>query len=162
MGIIGVAISSSFQFMIRFGVTLGYIMYSEDFKAPEIQVPLFGAPENFLNWKTQIYLSLQCMSLSIWAWWAMDIFTLIATEMPAGNLTAQHIMRNITLLTFMIPVGIMASAGIMVGNNIGANKVATAKAYGMMCFKTGLIWALCTIALLTLFKGPFTGLFSSE
>jgi Na+-driven multidrug efflux pump len=102
------------------------------------------------------------MSLSIWAWWAMDIFTLIATEMPAGILTAQHIMRNITLLTFMIPVGIMASAGIMVGNNIGANKVATAKAYGMMCFKTGLIWALCTIALLTLFKGPFTGLFSSE
>ena len=92
----------------------------------------------------------------------MDIFTLIATEMPPGVLTAQHIMRNITLLTFMIPVGIMASAGIMVGNNIGANKVATAKAYGMMCFKTGLIWALCTIALLTLFKSPFTGLFSSE
>ena len=62
----------------------------------------------------------------------------------------------------MIPVGIMTSAGIMVGNNLGANKVATAKAYGMMCFKTGLLWALCTILLLTLFKGPFTGLFSSE
>lgn len=71
-------------------------------------------------------------------------------------------MRNITLLTFMIPVGIMASSGIMVGNNIGANKVATAKAYGYLCFKSALIWALCTIALLLIFKGPFTGLFSSE
>ena len=62
----------------------------------------------------------------------------------------------------MIPVGIMTSSGIMVGNNIGANKVAIAKAYGLMCFKTGLLWAFCTIVLLILFKNPFTGLFSSE
>jgi len=88
MGIIGVAISSSFQFMIRFAVTLGYIRFSGQFDAPEISVPLFGHPENYLNWKSQISLSLQCMSLSIWSWWAMDIFTMIATEMEPGILTA--------------------------------------------------------------------------
>ena len=77
-------------------------------------------------------------------------------------LTAQHIMRNITLLTFMIPVGIMISSNVLVGNNIGANKVAKAKAYGMMCFKSALVWASVTVLLLIIFKNPFTGLFSGE
>ena len=50
----------------------------------------------------------------------------------------------------------------MVGNNIGANKVAMAKAYGLMCFKTAIIWALITILLLLVFKNPFIGLFSGN
>ena len=38
-------------------------------------------------------------------------------------------MRNITLLTFMIPVGIMVAATVLVGNNVGANRINVAKAY---------------------------------
>ena len=50
----------------------------------------------------------------------------------------------------------------MVGNNIGANKVALAKAYGLMCFKTAIIWAIVTILLLVVFRSPFIGLFSAD
>jgi multidrug resistance protein, MATE family len=51
------------------------------------------------------------MSLMVWSWWAMDVFTLIASNMGDSNLlSAQHILRNVTLLTFMIPVGIMISS----------------------------------------------------
>ena len=50
----------------------------------------------------------------------------------------------------------------MVGNNIGANKVQVAKVYGAMCFKTAVIWAIVTIALLLAFKGLFTGIFSGD
>lgn len=92
----------------------------------------------------------------------MDIFTLIASYMESNILTAQHIMRNITLLTFMIPVGITISSQIMVGNNIGANKVSVAKVYGLMGFKLGLIWSFFTIALLLIFKDPFNRLFSND
>ena len=66
------------------------------------------------------------MSLSVWSWWAMDVFTIIAANIPDSPpeiVNAQHIMRTMTLLTFMIPVGIVVSATILVGNNIGANKV---------------------------------------
>lgn len=48
-------------------------------------------------------------------------------------LTAQTIIRNITLLTFMIPVGIMVAATILVGNNVGAKKIEVAKAYAKIC-----------------------------
>ena len=111
LGIVGVSISSSLQFIVRFAAAYGYVKYSGKFNAPEIQVPLIGDPQNFRNWKSQFVLSLQCMSLSVWSWWAMDVFTLIASNMGDSNiLTAQYIMRNVALLTFMIPVGIMISS----------------------------------------------------
>jgi multidrug resistance protein, MATE family len=102
------------------------------------------------------------MSLSVWSWWAMDVFTMISSYMEAGILTAQYILRNITLLTFMIPVGITTSSQIMVGNNIGANRVPVAKVYALMCFKTAVIWALCTIAILLVFRPYILGVFTGD
>lgn len=102
------------------------------------------------------------MSLSVWSWWAMDVFTMISSRMETGVLTAQYILRNITLITYMIPVGITLSAQIMVGNNIGANKVSVAKVYGLMFFKTTLIWALCTVTILVVFRNLILGVFTSD
>jgi Na+-driven multidrug efflux pump len=92
----------------------------------------------------------------------MDIFTVISSYMAVGILTAQYILRNITLLTFMIPVGIMMSSQIIVGNNIGANRVAVAKRYGYMCFKTAVIWGFCTILILLIFRPYILGLFTAD
>lgn len=92
----------------------------------------------------------------------MDVFTLIASYMPDKELSAQTIMRNITLLTFMIPVGIQVAATVLTGNNVGGNRIAVAKAYAGMCVKTAIIWAMGTIFLLVLFKTPFTGLFTTD
>ena len=71
-------------------------------------------------------------------------------------------MRNITVLTFMIPVGIMSSASILVGNNVGANKIAVGKEYAFLCVKTAIIWAMGTIALLVLFRDPFVSIFTTQ
>lgn len=62
----------------------------------------------------------------------------------------------------MIPVGITISSQVMVGNNIGANKVSVAKVYGFMGFKLGVIWSFFTIALLLILKSPLPGLFSND
>lgn len=51
MGMIGVSISSSFQFFVRFVVVYGYINFSGKFDAVLKEVPLFFHPENFRNWK---------------------------------------------------------------------------------------------------------------
>jgi Na+-driven multidrug efflux pump len=128
MGILGVSISSSFQFFIRYCVTLSYIKFCGKFDDKELQVGLLHS-DSLKNWKGQFVLSLHAMSLSVWSWWAMDVFTLIASYMTEKELSTQTIMRNITLLTFMIPCGIQIAAGILVGNNIGANKIILGKAY---------------------------------
>ena len=87
---------------------------------------------------------------------------MISSYMEAGVLTAQYILRNITLLTFMMPVGIMTSSQIMVGNNIGANRVPVAKVYALMCFKTAAIWAFCTITILLVFRPYILGVFTGN
>lgn len=65
-------------------------------------------------------MSLECTGLGVWSWWAFDIFTLMASYMSINDLAAQTVLRNIGLLTFMIPVGIAISSMILVGNMIGA------------------------------------------
>jgi hypothetical protein len=39
-------------------------------------------------------------------WWAFDIFTQLAAFCTIDELSAQTILRNIGLFTFMIPVGL--------------------------------------------------------
>lgn len=92
----------------------------------------------------------------------MDVFTLISTYMATKVISAQHIMRNVTLLTFMIPVGIQVAASILVGNNVGANRVVVGQEYAKMCVKTAVAWALGTILLLVLFREQFLSVFSTD
>lgn len=92
MGMKGVAIATSFHFFTRFLVTVSYIKFSGKFDGAEHQVA-FSDPECFRHWGAQFKQSLQCMSMSVWSWWAMDIFTIIASYMPQDELTAQTIMR---------------------------------------------------------------------
>ncbi len=107
-------------------------------------------PDNFKNIYPQFILSLKCASLGIWSWWAFDIFTLIASYMSIEDLAAQTILRNIGLLTFMIPVGIAISSMILVGNMIGAKNVAGAKIYAKYCSLTGLIWAIASVLVINI------------
>jgi Na+-driven multidrug efflux pump len=58
LGITGVAIASSVQFMVRFLVTIGYIQFSGRFDDPDHQVSLIKDKENFKNWGSQFILSL--------------------------------------------------------------------------------------------------------
>ena len=61
-------------------------------------------------------------------WWAFDVFTLMVAFMDDSNLTsAQTIMRNIGLYTFMIPVGFAQANNFLVGKYIGKNRIDLAK-----------------------------------
>lgn len=87
--------------------------------------PLFRR-ETLDHLSHQIHLSLMSMFLGIWSWWAFDIFTLIASYMNGQALAAQTILRNISALFFMIPMGLAIPTGILVGNNIGAMNIKIA------------------------------------
>lgn len=129
MNIHGVGIASSVQFIVRFLVS--YILLKTD---PKFNVNL----QPFFHYETvqhlghQIHLSLMSMSLGIWSWWAFDVFTLIASYMSIEALAAQSILRNISLLFFMVPVGLSISTGILVGNNIGAMHLEAAVYFARM------------------------------
>ena len=80
--------------------------------------------------------------MSVWGWWAFDIFTLMASYLGATNTAAQTIMRSIGLLTFMFPVGFSAACGILVGNNVGAKKPKLAMQFYKVSFVGGCVITL--------------------
>ena len=90
------------------------------------------------------------MFLSIWSWWAFDLFTLIASYMSTVELASQTVLRNIGLLTYMIPCGISVAAVILVGNNIGAKNIKHAQDYTKMCTVTAFVWALGSVLLVNI------------
>lgn len=85
MGIEGVAIASSAQFIVRFLVS--YILLKSDPKFNTYLIPLFHK-ETFTHLGHQISLSFNSMFLGIWSWWAFDVFTLIASYMTISALSA--------------------------------------------------------------------------
>lgn len=53
--------------------------------------------------------------LKVMGWWAFDVFTLLAASLTVEETSAQTIMRNIGLYTFMIPVGFMQASNFLTG-----------------------------------------------
>ena len=69
----------------------------------------------------------------------------MASYMSIDELASQTILRNIGLLTYMIPVGIAIASGILVGNMVGAGNIEGAKIYAKMCTLSSAIWAVGSV-----------------
>ena len=80
-------------------------------------------PDCFKNWKSQFILGVHAASLGIWAFIAFDMFSLIASYLSIAELAAQSILRNIGVLTYMVPFAIAQSSGILTGNMVGAKNL---------------------------------------
>eukprot|EP00347_Sterkiella_histriomuscorum_P022093 403331703 len=159
MGMTGVAIASSFHFFCRFLVMYLFFRFTPRFYDHNVS---FTDPECFRNLWTQFKFSVKCAFLGVWSWWAFDIFTLISSYMTIDDLAAQTVLRNIGLLTYMIPVGIAQAASIMVGNNIGAKNVKAGKIYAQMCVLTSVIWGVGTVFVLILLRDVVIRVFSDS
>jgi Na+-driven multidrug efflux pump len=82
--------------------------------------------------------------------------------MSVDELAAQTVLRNIGLLTYMIPVGISISSVILVGNMIGANNITGALIYAKMCTLTAFIWAIGSVIFINVLENWVVGIFSSS
>ena len=117
LGYKGVMLATGLMFIFRFMANfLLTECRSEVRKHPDVY--LFSK-ETVTNIWPLLRKSLASMLLSIWGWWAFDIFTLMATYIGATEAGSQTIMRSIGLLTFMMPAGFSGGCGILLGKSIG-------------------------------------------
>jgi MATE family multidrug resistance protein len=73
---------------------------------------------------------------------AFDIFTLISSYLSPTVISAQTIMRTLGLMTFMIPVAISMSSGILLGQYIGSGQVGLVRHYHHLSMVFAVIAAL--------------------
>ncbi len=117
LGYKGVMLATGFMFVFRFLANYLLIEYRDEVRKFD-DVYLFSR-ETVTNVWPLLRKSFAAMLLSIWGWWAFDIFTLMATYIGPTEAGAQTIMRSIGLLTFMMPAGFSGGCGIMLGKSIG-------------------------------------------
>lgn len=88
-------------------------------------------------------------TLLLWVmgWWAFDVFTQLASTLPTNYLGGQAILRNIGLYTFMIPAGLSMSSGILVGRQIGKNRVDMATRMYSIIKCVTFTWSLAQIVI---------------
>ncbi len=118
LGYKGVMLATGIMFVFRFLVNYLLIEFYCDKVSKHDDVYLFSR-ETVTNVWPLLRKSFASMLLSIWGWWAFDIFTLMATYIGATEAGAQTIMRSIGLMTFMMPAGFSGGCNIMVGKSIG-------------------------------------------
>ena len=102
------------------------------------------------------------MSFSIWSLWAFDIFTMVASYLSVEDLAAQLILRNIQLLTYMIPVGVSMASVILIGSNIGIKNIQHAQDYARIISYIALVLAIGNVTLVNVTIERLIHVFSSS
>ena len=90
--------------------------------------------------------------MSVWGYWAFDIFTLLASYAWIEVFAAQTIMRSLVLYTYMLPVGLATTAATLIGNSIGAENVSAIQRYFRILMSLAVLVGLFEVIVLLLGK----------
>lgn len=96
-------------------------------------------------------------------WWAFEILTVFASRLGAVAVSAQSIMLQLCVLSFMLPLGISVATSSIVGNVLGADKKRLAIQLSHTSLGIMLALELCVIGPLILWLGPsFVAAFTED
>ncbi|NWH77071.1 S47A1 protein, partial [Piaya cayana] len=101
------------------------------------------------EWDSFINLAIPSMLMICIEWWTYEIGSFLIGLLSVVELSAQSIIYEVSVVAFMIPLGLGTAASVQVGNALGAGDVETAKrssstsllCTGAFCVAVGVILA---------------------
>jgi len=157
-GFTGICWATAIHFLTRFLSNFTFITFDPHWKKFE-KVP-FLSEETVSNLGQQIKIGAKQASMSVWGWWAFDIFTLMASYMSPEAIAAQTCMRSIGLFAFMIPAGISGAASTLCGNSVGKENVEMVNLYYKMALFCSAAISCFLILVLWMFEESFIKIFT--
>ncbi|NXM75030.1 S47A1 protein, partial [Serilophus lunatus] len=105
--------------------------------------------ECLLEWDSFTSLAIPSMLMMCIEWWTYEIGSFLIGLLSVIELSAQSIIYEVSVVAFMIPLGLGTAAGVQVGNALGAGDFETAKkssttsllCTGAFCIAMGVILA---------------------
>ncbi|NXG73666.1 S47A1 protein, partial [Baryphthengus martii] len=105
--------------------------------------------ECLLEWDSFTSLAIPSMLMMCIEWWTYEIGSFLIGLLSVIELSAQSIIYEVSVVAFMIPLGLAMAASVQVGNALGAGDVETAKrssstsllCTGFFCVAVGVILA---------------------
>ncbi|NXH14111.1 S47A1 protein, partial [Bucco capensis] len=83
--------------------------------------------ECLLEWDTFTNLAIPSMLMMCIEWWTYEIGSFLIGLLSVVELSAQSIIYEVSVVAFMIPLGLGTAASVQVGNALGAGDMETAK-----------------------------------
>uniref|UniRef100_A0A8C2XLY3 Multidrug and toxin extrusion protein n=1 Tax=Cyclopterus lumpus TaxID=8103 RepID=A0A8C2XLY3_CYCLU len=122
LGVIGSAIANSLSQITICLLLFGYIRW----KKLHLQTWGGWSTDCLQEWGSYMKLAIPSTFMVCFEWWIWEIGGLLAGILGEVDLAAQHVMVEITSITFMFPLGVHAAACVRVGNALGAGNMTLA------------------------------------
>ncbi|NXS13952.1 S47A2 protein, partial [Neodrepanis coruscans] len=89
--------------------------------------------ECLLEWDSFTSLAIPSMLMMCIEWWTYEIGSFLIGLLSVVELSAQSIIYEVSVVAFMIPLGLGTAASVQVGNALGAGDSETAKRSSTTC-----------------------------
>lgn len=149
------------MFVLRFTVAYVVVNFIKKDLREKHGARLFSK-ETTMQLGNQFSVCFMGMLMGVWGWWAFDIFTLMASYLSIEAVDAQTIMRTLGLLTYMIPVGISAASGILLGNSIGEGSAKKVHFWYRLSLYLAILSSLFQNVLLFAFRDQIIWVYTSN
>ncbi|NXE70132.1 S47A2 protein, partial [Calcarius ornatus] len=83
--------------------------------------------ECLLEWDSFTSLAIPSMLMMCIEWWTYEIGSFLIGLLSVVELSAQSIIYEVSVVAFMIPLGLGTAASVQVGNALGAGNAEMAK-----------------------------------
>ncbi|XP_054610921.1 multidrug and toxin extrusion protein 1 isoform X2 [Dunckerocampus dactyliophorus] len=122
LGVIGSAVANSLAHVAICLLLLAYIRWKK------LHRPTWGgwSTECLQDWGSYMKLAVPSTFMVCFEWWIWEIGGFLAGILGEVDLAAQHVMVEISAITYMFPLGVQAAACVRVGNALGAGDTARA------------------------------------
>ena len=88
--------------------------------------------------------------------------TLLMSVYTTQVISAHQIAMNFTSLLYMIPLSISMGATILVGHEIGANRIKDAKTYSWLSVAAAVVFSFISASILLIFREPIASLYTED
>ncbi|XP_061606778.1 multidrug and toxin extrusion protein 1 [Phyllopteryx taeniolatus] len=122
MGVVGSAVANSLAQVAICLLLYAYIRWKK------LHRHTWGgwSTECLQDWGSFMRLAVPSIFMVCFEWWIWEIGGFLAGVLGEADLAAQHVMVEISAITYMFPLGIQTAACVRVGNALGAGDTARA------------------------------------
>ncbi|XP_057700553.1 multidrug and toxin extrusion protein 1-like [Corythoichthys intestinalis] len=114
------------------------------------------------EWGPFAKLAIPSMLMFCMEWWAFEVGGFLASYISEVELGAQSVMYQLTVVSFMIPMGLSVAASVRVGNALGAGNREQAILSCKVSIICASVVACCVGIILTLSKDVIGYIFTTD
>ncbi|KAM7374365.1 hypothetical protein PAMP_007027 [Pampus punctatissimus] len=122
LGVVGSAVANSFSQILICLLLFGYIRWKKLHK----QTWGGWSTDCLQEWGTYMKLAVPSTFMVCFEWWIWEISGFLSGILGEVDLAAQHVLLEISAITYMFPLGVHGAACVRVGNALGAGNTARA------------------------------------